>query len=76
MCFSGVFATFAFGFSRQFYFSFMDIMAKTSVRSINFSSREENILISLVKKYKYKEEVECKKSDTNTIKSKGRLGLE
>lgn len=43
-------------------------MEKKFIRSTNFNSREENILIHLVKKYKG--EVECKKSDTNTNKIK------
>lgn len=37
-------------------------------RSTNFSSKEENILISLVKKFK--DQIECKRSDTNTNKIK------
>jgi hypothetical protein len=37
-------------------------------RSTNFSAREETLLVELVRKYKNK--IECKKSDTNTNKIK------
>lgn len=46
----------------------MEMGNSNKKRSTNFSSREESILISLVKKFK--EQIECKKSDTNTNKIK------
>ncbi|KAI4455713.1 myb/sant-like dna-binding domain [Holotrichia oblita] len=43
-------------------------MNKKFARSTNFSFKEEHLLISLVKKYK--NDVECKRSDTNTSQIK------
>jgi hypothetical protein len=37
-------------------------------RSTNFSSKEEDLLLSLVEKYKV--QVECKRSDTNNLQMK------
>lgn len=43
-------------------------------RSTNFTAREENVLLSLVKKYK--DSIECKKTDTNTNKVKANAWIE
>lgn len=43
-------------------------MSQTKSRTTNFSAREENILINLVKKYK--SEIENKKTDTNNNRIK------
>ncbi|KAJ8930405.1 hypothetical protein NQ314_016800 [Rhamnusium bicolor] len=42
---------------------------KINKRSHNFSSKEENILLTLVKD-KYARQIECKKTDTNANKCK------
>ncbi|CAG9773218.1 unnamed protein product [Ceutorhynchus assimilis] len=50
------------------YYIFDENMEKNNFRATNFSAREENVLINLVKKYK--NAVECKKSDTDNNRIK------
>lgn len=44
------------------------------LRATNFTAKEEHVLINLVKKYKY--EIECKRTDTNTNKIKANAWLQ